>query len=188
MSIPPMDLRRRRRDQPSAPAGVADSSAQCRDDRRPSSRRTERCVRTLTTKIEVESDDVASSMSNSLSCCLSGRPRWLAPTRNGVKVAAWRGPTHVLQTGPASVDLATFVLRVIPVQAEWWHSAHRGAAWFLPSESLSSPPPRPAGMLMHPRDRRSMVDLSPGVPYTSEGMAVGDIARLFRTPVHVICD
>jgi hypothetical protein len=36
---------------------------------------------------------------------------------------------------------------------------------FLPSEGLSSPPPKPAGMLMQPRNRRSVVDPPGGVPY-----------------------
>jgi hypothetical protein len=107
-----------------------------------------------------------SSMFNLLSRCLLRQTQvvgTISPRSQGGRLAA--APTHVLQTAPASWTgpLPSYGSSVARPSGGSQNHGAKGLS--LPPGGFSSPPPRPAGMPMQPRDSRSVVDPPPGVPY-----------------------
>jgi hypothetical protein len=116
---------------------------------------------------QVQADDPAFiHVQPPVSFAFSGRPRWSAPSRATVPRWPPGGGHHSCAAhGSGLADRATSLMRVIRGQAERWQSVQRGEGTAPSLRAALIATPRPAGMLMQPRDRRSVVDPPPGVPY-----------------------
>ena len=115
---------------------------------------------------EIQADDPAFCPSpTSCLVCLSGRPRWSAPSRHGPKVAAWRRPPLMCCKRPWPHGPGHFPHPGHPWPGQRWQSDLRGEGTVPSLRAAFVATPGPAGMLMQPRNRRSVVDPPPGVPY-----------------------
>ena len=92
----------------------------------------------------------------------AGEQRTICPAQLTEQLRGSLEPTAV--NGPGLMHRATSLIRVIRRQAEDGNQLYEANGRSDPSETDVATP-KPAGMLMQPRDSRSMVDAPLGVTY-----------------------